>query len=88
MSTVDIFIIAGQVLIAACMLSAIVLMLRVKDSGSRAVLSDMVFFGMLGFYVLWTMNHDTQIAYDIMFLGTLGCLSTVSMARILSNGRR
>ncbi|PRQ12240.1 cation:proton antiporter [Corynebacterium sp. 13CS0277] len=70
------------------MLSAIVLMLRVKDSGSRAVLSDMVFFGMLGFYILWTLGHDTQIAYEIMFLGTLGCLSTVSLARVLSNGRR
>ncbi|APT83861.1 cation:proton antiporter [Corynebacterium aquilae DSM 44791] len=88
MSVFEVIIVAAQAVVAVAMIAGVVLMLRVKDSGSRAILSDLVFLGLLASYVLWSLTHETQIAYEIMLLGTLGCLSTISLARILSNGRR
>ena len=44
---------------------------------------------MIATYLVWTLLNDSSIAYEITVLGALlGLLSTVSMARILSKGRR
>ena len=65
------------------------LVVRTKDVPSRAVLADMIFYCMIATYLVWTLLNDSSIAYEITVLGALlGLLSTVSMARILSKGRR
>ena len=72
------------------LLGAIALIIRTKNEFIRAVLSDMVFYSMVGFYLLWTISNDTQIAYEIVLLAALvgGVLPTMSIARIISKGRR
>lgn len=72
----------------ACLLVNLVLILR-SDDASRAVVADMIFYLMIGIYLIWTLLWPTSIVYEIVVLGSLlGLLSTVSVARILSKGRR
>ena len=70
--------------IGVSLLATLLLMVRTKDVPSRAVLADMIFYCMIATYLVWTLLNDSSIAYEI----TVGLLSTVSMARILSKGRR
>ncbi|MDU0478569.1 monovalent cation/H+ antiporter complex subunit F [Staphylococcus chromogenes] len=76
------------VVIAACLLANLALILR-SDDATRGVLADMLFYLMICMYVVWTLISDTSIVYEVVLLGSLlGLLSTVSVARILSKGRR
>lgn len=77
-------------LIGACVLAGIVLIIRTKDDLARAVMADLVFYGMIAMYVVWSMNNDSSITYDIVLMAavTAGVLPTLSMARIISKGRR
>lgn len=80
--TCVIFVIAG------CLLANLALILR-SDDATRGVLADMIFYLMLCMYIVWTLLTDTSIVYEIIVLGALlGLLSTVSVSRILSKGRR
>ena len=75
--------------IAVIGVSLLATLVRTKDVPSRAVLADMIFYCMIATYLVWTLLNDSSIAYEITVLGALlGLLSTVSMARILSKGRR
>lgn len=77
-------------IITLSLASALLLILTAKDYITRAVVADMVFYSMIALYIIWTMNYSTSIAFDIMLLAALlaGVLPTLSMARILSKGRR
>lgn len=75
--------------LGACLLGALALILFAHDDATRAVVADMVFFIMVAMYIVWTLVTDTSIVYEVALLaGLLGLLSTVSVARILSKGRR
>ncbi|NLZ57072.1 MAG: cation:proton antiporter, partial [Corynebacterium sp.] len=41
-------------------------------------------------YLIWSLNNETSIAYEIAFLAALlgGVLPTMSMSRIITKGRR
>lgn len=74
--------------IALCLLANLVLIVR-SDDASKGVVADMIFYLMLCCYAVWTLLWDTSIVYEVILLGSLlGLLSTVSVARILSKGRR
>lgn len=77
-------------LIAASVCAALVLALRSRDELTRTVMSDMVFYGMMCMYFAWSMTNHASIAYDIAMLAGIaaGVLPTLSMARIISKGRR
>lgn len=77
-------------IIAGSLLSALVLILRTRDFLTRAVLSDMVFYSMIAIYLIWALTNDTSIAYEIALLAAIlgGVLPTMSMARIITKGRR
>lgn len=76
-------------ILGLCLLGAFALILTTHDDATRAVVADMIFFIMLAAYVVWTLLVDTSIVYEVLLLGSLlGLLSTVSVARILSKGRR
>ncbi|MDO5031463.1 cation:proton antiporter [Corynebacterium sp.] len=81
---VCVFIMGGAVL------AAIGLALRSRDELTRTVMSDLVFYGMLCMYIAWAMTNHASILYDIAMLGAIaaGVLPTLSMARIISKGRR
>lgn len=80
----------GMGLFACSMLFALVLLLKNKDQFSIAVLADLLFYSMIAFYVVASLVMDNQISYEIVLLASLigGVLPTMSMARIISKGRR
>lgn len=84
-------------ILAACivvmvlsLLSGLILVLRTDDVLTRAVLSDLVFYAMICIYLTWTLTNPTSIGYEVAILAALagGVLPTLSMARIISKGRR
>lgn len=77
-------------LIAATILGTIAMILKEQDQFTRAVVADLTFYPMIGFYVVWCMLNDSQINYEVALLAGLvgGVLPTMSLARIISKGRR
>lgn len=84
-------------LLAACitvmvvaLLAGLVLVLRTADVLSRAVLSDLIFYAMICIFLTWTLTNPTSIGYEVALLAAVagGVLPTLSMARIISKGRR
>ena len=77
-------------LIAVALLGTLLLMVRSRDEYVIVAISDLVFYSMIGFYIVWGMYNRTQIAYEIILLASVvgGILPTMSMARIISRGRR
>ncbi|AKE40399.1 Na(+)/H(+) antiporter subunit F [Corynebacterium kutscheri] len=86
----EIVTLIGMATMAVGILATIILMFRTPEQLTRAVISDMVFYCMIGFYLLWALHNDTQINYEIALLAALvgGVLPTMSNARIISKGRR
>ncbi|MBN9643757.1 monovalent cation/H+ antiporter complex subunit F [Corynebacterium mendelii] len=89
MSAFDIVCYTVMAIMGLALIMALVLIIATKNDTSKAVLADAVFYPMVGIYVVWTMMHPSSITYEVVLLaGLLGLLSSVSMARILSKGRR
>ena len=82
--TVCIAVMAGSIM------AGIILALRSRDELTRTVLSDLVFYGMLCVYFSWSLLNNAALVYDIAVLGAIagGVLPTLSMARVISKGRR
>lgn len=86
-----------QTILSVCMIVMTVAVLvglgaliLTKDELSRAVMADLVFYGMIAIYLVWTLFTDTMIGYDVAILAALVCgvIPTLSMSRIISRGRR
>ena len=54
------------------------------------MLADLVFYAMIAIYLVWTLFNQSMITYEIAVLAALVCgvIPTISMARIISRGRR
>lgn len=89
-STFEAIIMACIIIFAICLLVALGALILSKDELTRAVLSDMVFYAMVAIFLVWTLITETMIGYDIAVLAALACgvVPTISMARIISRGRR
>lgn len=90
MTAFEIVTTIGIGMVAVSLLSSMVLVLRTRDFITRAVMSDMIFYSMIAIYLMWSLNNHTSIAYEIAFLAAIlgGVLPTMSMARIITKGRR
>lgn len=89
MSAFTIIIYACIAVAGIALMANLILILTVKKDTSRAVLADMVFYSMAFVFLLWTLLNPTSITYEVALLaGLLGLISTVSVSRILSKGRR
>lgn len=77
-------------IIAFVIIGVVFMIARSKDEFTRAVAADLAFYPMIGFYVIWCMLNDSQINYEVALLAGLvgGVLPTMSLARIISKGRR
>ena len=75
---------------ALALLSGLVLILRSPDVFTRAVISDLIFYSMICMFLTWTLTNPTSIGYEVALLAAIagGVLPTLSMARIISKGRR
>ncbi|WAL40617.1 monovalent cation/H+ antiporter complex subunit F [Brevibacterium sp. BRM-1] len=76
-------------LLAAAIVLGIVRAVTAKDSGSRAVVGDLVYFSAIGILTLIAMLGGLSIVLDVILLSSLlGILSTVALSRILTRGHR
>lgn len=78
------------VVMTVSLVSGLVLVLRTSDALTKAVLSDLVFYTMIAIFLTWTLTNPTSIGYEVALLAAIagGVLPTLSMARIISKGRR
>ncbi|MCL0119870.1 cation:proton antiporter [Corynebacterium pygosceleis] len=89
MSALTVAVAVSVVMMTLALLSSLALLLKNDEDTTRAVLADKVFYTMIAIFVTWTIINPTSISYEIPLLaGLLGLLTTVSLARILSKGRR
>lgn len=86
----DTIITACIVVMSLSLLVGLGALIVTKDELSRAVMADLVFYAMVAVFLTWTLYHDTMIGYEVAILAALVCgtIPTVSMARIISRGRR
>lgn len=55
----------------------------------RAVASDLIFFGAIGFVTLIGLRIEAAALFDIILIATLlGFMAAISMARLSSGGQR
>ena len=78
------------IVMAVCLLIGLAALIATKDELSRAVMADFVFYAMVAIFLVWTLLNSTMIAYEVAVLAALVCgtIPTISMARIISRGRR
>ena len=81
---------ACMIVMALALLVGLGAVIWTKDELSRAVIADLVFYAMIAIYLVWTLVTDTMIGYDVAILAALVCgvIPTISMARIITRGRR
>lgn len=77
---------------ALLVLSALIALARLataKDDASVATVSDLVYFCAVGGFLMLAMQMRSSVVLDVAMLAALiGILATVSLARILTRGRR
>ncbi|CAM3183424.1 cation:proton antiporter [Corynebacterium godavarianum] len=78
------------VIMALSLLAGLAKIIVTTDELSRSVLADLVFYAMVAIYLVWTLFNQSMITYEIAVLAALVCgvIPTISMARIISRGRR
>lgn len=79
-----------MVIMAVCLLVVLGALILTKDELSRAVMADVIFYAMVVIFLVWTLQKETMIGYEIPILAALVCgvIPTIAMARIISRGRR
>lgn len=83
-------LIACIAVMAVSLLIGLVAIVRMKDELSRAVMADYIFYAMVCIFFVWSLFNETSIGYEIAILAALVCgaIPTLSMARVISRGRR
>lgn len=78
------------IIMAVSLLISLAGVILTKDELSRAVMADVIFYGMIAIFLVWTLWNSSAIGYEIPILAGLVCgvIPTISMARIISRGRR
>lgn len=78
------------VVMSVCLLVGLAALILTRDELSRVVMADLVFYAMVAIYLLWTLFNTSTIAYEIAIFAGLVCgaIPTLSMARVISRGRR
>jgi len=78
------------IVMSVSLLVSLAAVILTKDELSRAVMADVIFYGMVAIFLVWTLFNSSAIAYEIPLLAGLVCgvIPTISMARIISRGRR
>ena len=89
MSVVDVVVAIAVCLIAVAACLAALRMLRGPHAGDRAIAADLVFFAFIALLALIGVRTDNEFVYDVVIVATLvGFVSAVSLARLLTGGRR
>ena len=76
-------------LLSLSVLVGLVGLSRARDDASRAVVSDLLYFSVVGLLAAFGVLLGSAVVEDaIMAAALLGVLATVSLARIITRGRR
>lgn len=82
-------VIATTVVLVASALIALARLVSARDDASVAAVSDLVYFCAVGMLLMGGMAVSSAVVLDVAVLASLiGILATVSLARILTRGRR
>lgn len=77
------------VILAAAVIVGLVRVLTAKDLGSRAIVSDLMYFSAIGMLTMFGILVSSSIILDAIFLASMvGILATVALSRILTRGLR
>ena len=77
------------VMVAVAVVLALVRMLRGPHTGDRAIAADLVFFSFIALLALIGVRVGSPFVYDLVVVATLvGLVSALSLARLMSGGRR
>lgn len=78
------------IVMALSLLVGLAGLILVKDELSRVVMADLIFYAMVTIFLVWSIWTPTMIGYEIAILAGLVCgvIPTISMARIITRGRR
>lgn len=78
------------IVMALSLLVGLAGLIVVKDELSRAIMADLIFYAMVTIFLVWSIWTQTMIGYEIAILAGLVCgvIPTISMARIITRGRR
>ncbi|GAA1054005.1 multicomponent Na+:H+ antiporter subunit F [Dietzia sp. 2505] len=64
-------------------------MVRGPHAGDRAIAADLLFFAFIALLALVGVRVDSPFVYDLVLVATLvGLVSALSLARLMSGGRR
>lgn len=77
------------VILAAAVIVGLIRVLTAKDLGSRAIVSDLMYFSAIGMLTMFGILVSSSIVLDAIFLSSMvGILATVALSRILTRGLR
>ncbi|MBM6589907.1 monovalent cation/H+ antiporter complex subunit F [Brevibacterium sp. RIT 803] len=77
------------IILAAAVIVGLVRVLSAKDLGSRAIVSDLMYFSAIGMLTMFGILVSSSIVLDAIFLSSMvGILATVALSRILTRGLR
>lgn len=78
-----------EIILAAAIVVGLIRVVTAKDLGSRAVVSDLVYFSAIGMLTMIGIDVSSSIILDIIFLASMvGILATIALSRILTRGHR
>ncbi|PAT11024.1 cation:proton antiporter [Corynebacterium hadale] len=78
------------IVMALSLVAGLAKLILTSDELSRSVIADFIFYSMAAIFLVWTLFTPSLITYEIPILAALVCgvIPTISMARIISRGRR
>ena len=78
------------IVMALSLVAGLAKLILTSDELSRSVIADFIFYSMAAIFLVWTLFTPSLITYEIPLLAALVCgvIPTISMARIISRGRR
>ncbi|WP_432545765.1 monovalent cation/H+ antiporter complex subunit F [Kineococcus sp. SYSU DK004] len=79
----------AAVLVLAAVVAATVRMVRGPRDADRVVAADLLFFAVIALIALLGLRVGSDGTFDLVLVATLvGALSAMSLARLLTRGRR
>ncbi|WP_181275269.1 monovalent cation/H+ antiporter complex subunit F [Brevibacterium oceani] len=77
------------IILAAAIVIGLIRVLTARDQGSRAVVSDLIYFSSIAIVTMLGIAVSSSIVIDVVFLASMvGILATIALARILTRGHR
>jgi multicomponent Na+:H+ antiporter subunit F len=76
-------------ILAAAIIIGLIRVLTARDLGSRAVVSDLIYFSSVAIVTMLGIAVSSSIVLDVVFLASMvGILATIALSRILTRGHR